>query len=287
MCYRTFLILIMVLIGCGDKSTGPDQSIGPNHEEGDLVVDLPNGSKMAFIWIEPGTFIMGAPESEEGRSTFEGPQHQVTLTKGYYLGKYEVTQGQWMQVMGTQPWGSEIDSIGSDFPALRITWRGAQDFMAKLNAQTDGAIYRLPTEAEWEHACRAGTNTSWFFGRSVNSLSEYAWWDGNVDGPQKVGGRLANPWRIYDLYGNAYEWTQDWWAPYASANPQIDPQGASEVVSQTSQGFYTEHVIRGGGYNTPAQQLRSAARFQFFFPQIYREVGFRVLREDTSVLSSQ
>ena len=137
----------------------------PGSHGGELVALLPGGAEMGFIWIEPGVFQMGSPDSEAGRYGNEGPVHEVEISQGFYLGKYEVTQGQWESVMGETPWsGGSYVVEDSSHPAVSISWHDVQRFVAKLNDAAGDSLYRLPTEAEWEYACRAGTSTRWSFG---------------------------------------------------------------------------------------------------------------------------
>ena len=137
----------------------------PGSHGGELVVSLPGGAEMEFVWISPGTFQMGSPNSEAGRNSNEGPVHEVEISQGFYLGKYEITQGQWESVMGETPWsGQSYVQSNSSHPAVYISWEDMRRFAAKLNSEAGEAVYRLPTEAEWEYACRAGTQTQWSFG---------------------------------------------------------------------------------------------------------------------------
>lgn len=251
------ILLAFFILSCGDKSTGPviePESI-PNHETGDLIVDLPGGAKMAFIWVEPGTLRIA------GYLPMEIPN-------GYYLGKYELTQRQWEKVMLTSQWPRrDEDEDGFpelDYPAYNISWFDAKDFAKTLTAlQNDGGIYRLPTGYEWVYASRAGTITDWFFGSSPDALSDYAWWGKNVDRAQIVGTKLPNPWGFYDIYGNVWEMTQDY----------IDyfPSGALIFV-------------QGGGYNTMSTgDVSSKWPRIFYYTAKDPDVGVRILREGPKV----
>jgi len=147
-------------------------SVGYANEE--IIVDLPGGATMAFVWIEPGTFTMGSPSSEPGRWDDEGPQHEVTISRGFYLGKFEVTQGQWQAVMGTRPWaGESYVRENPNHPAVYISWNDVQAFIQKWNEAAEDSLYRLPTEAEWEYACRAGSVTRWSFGDDESQLGYF------------------------------------------------------------------------------------------------------------------
>jgi len=177
---------------------------------------LLDGAEMEMVWIEPGMFMMGSPDTEPGRWENEGPLHEVTLTQGFYLGKYELTQEQWESVMKTRPWaGQALIEEGPNIPAQFISRGDVQAFIDSLNAAEGSAVYRLPTEAEWEYACRAGTTTIWSFGDDEGLVGEYVWHSGNTRGvgeayAHRVGMKLPNPWGLYDMHGNVYEWVQDW-----------------------------------------------------------------------------
>ena len=222
-----------------------------------LSIDLPDEAQMDFVWIDPGTFLMGSPDSEEGRFADEGPQHEVTISKGFYLGQFVVTQAQWESVMGPPPW-AEKEQVQSNpaHPAVYISWGDTQAFILRLNDTAGEELYRLPTEAEWEYACRAGTITSWSFGEDESQLGDHAWyrdnaWDVELDYGQPVGAKLPNPWGLFDMHGNVYEWCQDWLGWY-STDSLVDPTGLST-------GPY--RVFRGGSFYSPAPgSVRSAMR---------------------------
>ena len=172
------------------------------------------------------------------------------------MGKYEVTQGQWESVMGTRPWqGQNYVRSGSDYPAVYVSWEDAQEFIRRLNVPLGSNVYRLPTEAEWEYACRAGTTTRWFFGHSYSQLTHYAWywnnaWDVGEKYAHSVGTKRANRWGLYDMHGNVWEWVQDWYGyNYYHYSPSVDPQGPSSGSGR---------VIRGGCLLLP-QQPRGVA----------------------------
>ena len=221
--------------------------------EGDPPID------MAFVWIEPGVFQMGSPASEEGRDSDEGPLHEVELSRGFWLGKYEVTQGEWEAVMGTRPWrGKDYVQPNSSHPAVYISWNDVQAFIDMLNTAAGEVVYRLPTEAEWEYACRAGTTTRWSFGDDVSQLTDYAWYGGNACSEGEcyarvVGTKLPNPWKLHDMHGNVFEWVQDWYSRrYYNSSPRVDPQGPST-------GSY--RITRGGHFRNEASVLRAAFRW--------------------------
>jgi|GEM_PF-1540121 len=199
--------------------------LDPNHGEakklrekisgyfGPPVLDLGNGVKLATVKIQSGKFTMGSPASEAARKNDE-TQKSVTIDKDFYMGESEVTQAQWKAVMGTTPWkGQSNVKEGDAYPATYVSWDDAQAFMQKLS-QLTGKKVRLPSEAEWEYACRAGTTTAYSFGDSDRNLSDYAWWRKNAfdigeEYAHEVKTKKPNPWGLYDMHGNVWEWCED------------------------------------------------------------------------------
>lgn len=218
---------------------------------------------------------MGSPDSEEGRWDDEGPVHEVEISAGFWLGKYEVTQEQWELVMETSPWSGQ-DFVASEpsHPAVYISWDDVQRFIAKLNDAEGEALYRLPSEAEWEYACRAGSATRWSFGDDESQLTHYAWswenaWDVGEQYAHAVGQKEPNAWGLYDMHGNVWEWVQDWYAYSYNSSPRVDPPGPSSGSSR---------VIRGGGFGNAAQGVRSASRDNYSPADRYAVIGMRLLR---------
>ena len=264
------------------KPDAADKFIGK--EAGQVRDD--NDLKMKLVWCPPGEFTMGSPPSEEGR-TFNEDQVNVTLTKGFWLGKYEVTQDQWKQVMGTTPWkenGKVRDHVkeGDDFPVTYVSWDDAVTFLDKLTSQERaagrlpaGEKYTLPTEAQWESACRVGakTSTRFSFGNDDSALSDYAWWggilgDANVKNEQyahMVGTRKPNGWGLHDMHGNVWEWCLDKYSDKL-------PGGTDPVVSSGG----SVRAFRGGGWNGYAARCRSADRRRNSGGHRTNFVGFRV-----------
>ncbi len=248
-------------------------------ENKNFTIPLSDTVDLDMIWIEPGTFIMGSPEDELGRFSSER-QHQVTLTQGYWMGKFEVTRAQYEAVMGTNPSGSGR----ADLPVARVNWSESMEFCAKLTAiereagrLPEGYEYTLPTEAQWEYACRAGTTTALNSGKNLSDekqcpeMDEVGWYgnnsrysNGNMD-THPVGQKLPNAWGLYDMHGNVWEWCLDWYGTYPAA-AVIDPMGADT-------GFY--RVNRGGSIAREASSCRSAARNGPPDGQ-YIDAGFRV-----------
>ncbi|MEW6753046.1 MAG: formylglycine-generating enzyme family protein [Candidatus Latescibacterota bacterium] len=239
------------------------------------TVTLPGGAaRMEFVWIEPGTFVMGSPQTEDGRFEDEGPQHEVRLTQGLWMGKYEVTQGQWEAVMATRPWqGQDYVQQGPDYPATHVSWPDVQEFVRRLNQAAGEDLYRLPTEAEWEYACRAGTTTPWSSGSSASQLQDHAWYDGNTQQAgetyaHKVGTKDPNAWGLHDMHGNVAEWCQDWADPPYPAEPQVDPVGPARSAYR---------FVRGGAFNSSMQSMRSATRYDFVMTDRGATLGARLV----------
>ena len=197
---------------CQVKVTAEDGDTSPET----ITVDLPGGATMDMVRVAPGTFTMGSPADEPERWNSEGPEHEVTIPQGFYLGKYELTQGQWESVMGTTPWEADTVRVqhSPNNPAVHISWYKVQDFIDSLNVAEGDWMYRLPTEAEWEYACRAGTETIWSFGDDGAQLGQYAWFADNATNvgevyAHEVGTKLPNQLALHDMHGNVYEWCRD------------------------------------------------------------------------------
>jgi formylglycine-generating enzyme required for sulfatase activity len=225
--------------------------------------DLGKGIKLDLVLIPAGKFMMGSPESEPGRQQNE-TQHEVTLTKPFYIGKYEVTQEQWQSVMGSNP-SSRIK--GEKLPVTNVSWEDCQEFIKKLNAKTNGG-YRLPTEAEWEYACRAGTNTAYSFGDSLTKN------DANYGGPKEenikaAGSYNANAFGLYDMHGNVWEWCEDWLGDYP-AEAVKNPRGPAKGTSR---------MLRGGAFTNNVSEARCSYRINNISPSSWHvNVGFRLAR---------
>jgi formylglycine-generating enzyme required for sulfatase activity len=210
---------------------------------------------------------MGSPETERDRKPNEVPQHEVTITTPFYMGKYEVTQEQWDAVMAsTLPNPSQFR--GPKYPVQRVTWGRSVEFCEKLG-RTTGRSVRLPTEAEWEYACRAGTRTAFSFGDAYALTDAYAWFGDNAEQTaHPVGEKKPNPWGLYDMHGNVWEWCQDWHVDRYEAAAAADPQGPLSG---------THRVLRGGSWLTGADGCRSAHRDPFNPNFRSANRGFRAL----------
>jgi formylglycine-generating enzyme required for sulfatase activity len=224
----------------------------------ELVVDLGGGVRMKFVRIPAGSFRMGGDKYDD-----EKPVHRVTITKGFYMGVYPVTQGQWQKVMGDNPSHFKGDD---NCPVEQVSWEDCQKFCEKLR-QRDGRPYRLPTEAEWEHACRAETTTEYYTGDGEDALKRAGWYLGNSDRKTHPAGKLApNKWGLYDMHGNVWQWCQDWYGPY--------PTGDVEDQKGPSKGEY--RVLRGGSWGHFPEHCRAAYRLRNAPADRYGNAGCRV-----------
>ncbi len=229
-----------------------------------------------FVYIAPGTFPMGSPEYESGRSDDE-IMHEVTLTKGFYMLKTPVTQRQWQAVMGNNP--SSFMAGGDNCPVENVSWNECQEFIKRLNEGEDG-IYRLPTEAEWEYACRAGSSTPLCNGEISELycahdpiLNEVGWYCGNSSRKSRpVAQKSPNAWGLYDMHGNVSEWCQDWYGEYGS-DSQTDPCGPASASGK---------VVRGGSWLSNAKNCRSASRLDWLPDSRIEFIGFRLVKEISS-----
>lgn len=247
-----------------------------------------------MVWIPPGTFQMGSPSSEPGRNDDE-QQHTVTLTNGFYMGVTEVTLGQWRAFVKETRYKTEAEkdrwayvfdgktwvlkkgtswkkpgfAQKEDHPVTCISWNDAQEFVKWVNKKEGVDIYRLPTEAEWEYASRAGSTTAYSFGNDAGSLGEYAWYDKNSGGKtHPVAQKQPNAWGLHDIHGNVFEWCSDLYGDYQEGSV-TDPIGASTG---------SKRLKRGGGWYYEANFCRSAARSGYNPSSRYSSLGFRLAR---------
>jgi len=231
------------------------QEVKPGKEE---VIDLGEGVKLDMVLIPSGKFMMGLTKKEledikvefqeelkkDGKEqlldavdlimSIQGKQHEVTLTKPFYMGKHEVTQEQWEALMGKNP----STTKGAKLPVTNVSWEDCQEFIKKLNAKTDGG-YRLPTEAEWDYACRAGTTTAYSFGDKITP-KDANYWDSKIGKPVAVGSYKPNAFGLFDMHGNVWEWCEDWHGeyPFAVTDPKGPATGNRRVIRGGSSGYY-------------------------------------------------
>jgi len=214
-----------------------------------------------YVTIQPGTFKMGCSEEDKLCDPDENPQHTVKITKPFQLAKLEVTQAQWQVVMGNNP--SRFK--GETLPVEQVSYEQVQEFLKRMNARNDGFKYRLPTEAEWEYAARAGTT-----GPNSGALDDIAWHKGNSAGKSHpVGQKKPNAWGLFDMEGNVYEWTADWFFDYEE-DPQTDPKGPET-------GF--EKIPRGGSWDSTPKGVRTSNRNMLEPEEGNFNIGFRLVRD--------
>ncbi len=264
----TLLTLTTAMLAWGQ--TGDKAENDPNGQVVDLATSIPirpqqdppknftNSIGMKFVWIPPGTFMMGSPKGEEGRDPDElnnETQHKVTLTKGFYMGVHLVTQEQWQAVMGDNPSHFKGEN---KLPVEQVNWDDCQEFVKKLRDK-DKKRYRLPSEAEWEYSCRAGTTTPFHLGKTIST--DQANYDGNYvygngkkgvfrDKTTPVDSFPANAWGLHDMHGNVWQFCQDWYGDYPQKDV-VDPQGPEKGA---------ERVVRGGDFGMGPKYCRSAFR---------------------------
>ena len=226
-------------------------------------------ASIEFVAISPGEFMMGCSAGDKLCADDEKPAHLVRITKKFEIGKYLVTQAQWQAVMGKDP----SFFPGADRPVDRVNWNDTQEFVKRLNAKNYGYHYRLPTEAEWEYAARAGTKKA-----HVGTPATSAWYIANSGGQtHPVGKKEPNPWGIYDMYGNVWEWVQDFYSPtYYSTSPQADPPGPADDSPAAASRL---RELRGGAWGSNESELRASRRNRTILTDIANFRGFRVVRE--------
>ena len=227
----SFMTLFLIILGCSSNRS--------------MTIDLGDGIKMEMVLINEGTFTMGS-DYDMGEED-ESPLRNITITKPFYIGKYEVTQEQWKQIMGTNP----SQYKGPKNPVDTVSWNDCRIFLEKLSTKT-GRQFGLPTEAQWEYSCRAGTTTKWSFGKTDDKAGEYAWFrDNSQNKTHPAGGKKPNMWGLYDMHGNLGEWCSDFYINPYSHKDLIDPKGPETGDSR---------VIRGGAWGDSPDNIRSAYR---------------------------
>ncbi len=222
---------------------------------------------MKFVYIRPGTFTMGSPDDAPEAQKAETPQHRVTITKGFYMQTTEVIQAQWEKVMGENP--SHFKEFGGSRPVENVSWRDVRAFIKKLNEQDADHAYRLPTEAEWEYACRAGAQTTYYTGDNEADLDRAGWYVENSDDKtHPVGEKAPNAFGLYDMHGNVREWCADAWR-YGYEDAPADGGARTDDASP-------KRVVRGGAWASPSEDCRAAARSWFVFTYRSPGCGFRL-----------
>jgi formylglycine-generating enzyme required for sulfatase activity len=286
--FRFLLAVTLVgICGCSGQEKDPAKSSSVEHPQvtrKDPPKNSTNSIGMKFVWIPPGTFMKGSPTEEQPRLANE-PRRKVTLTKGFYMGAYSVTQEEWQTVMGNNPSPFKDEK---NLPVVCVSWDDCQEFVKKLQ-EKDKKPYRLPTESEWEYACRAGTTTPFHFGETIstdqaNYNGEGTYGTGKVGVYRKkatpVGSFPANAWGLHDMHGNVYQWCQDCYSDETHASSKGDSrwpvgQQPDAVDPQGPQGKCDDyHVVRGGSYTRLPLQCRSASRIEAGGRK--DQVGFRI-----------
>ena len=253
------------------KRSGANSSAKPPIAEKEFVVPA---CGMKLNWVAAGEFRMGSPDGEAGRSNDEGPQTEVRISRGFWLGSFTVTQEEW-RVVAEEATGLNAEPSyfrGDRLPVEQVSWNDCEQWLQELNTLEEARLpkgfqYRLPTEAEWEFVCRAGTSTRFHFGSGDEQLDEHGWYSGNSRSQtHAVGEKKPNGWGFHDLHGNVWEWCGDWYGPLAGGRV-TDPKGAN---------FGTNRVFRGGSWGVAASRCRSA--YRVWNKPGYRDytVGFRV-----------
>lgn len=290
------LCTLLLVMGCSKQGNSEqpstqstaqvkqDQALDAGQSVQALSSSQQNGSQQVianqdFVLIKAGSFQMGEADS---------PQQQVNITDDFYLSKYEVTQAQWQAVMGSSSFDLDQSNSFYNLPGMKeritkpdhpatVSWNDAQRFIEKLNKLDPQHSYRLPTEAEWEYAAKAGTNTPYSFGNDQNQLKHYAWYgeDFRTGGSHPVGQKRPNPWGLYDMHGNVWEWVAD---GFVSVEERFSGSPSTAVLDNPQVLKGTEKVVKGGSWHITADGWTSA--FRKSYPADYRgiSIGFRLVK---------
>ena len=252
------LLFSSLLTACSDSDTTPepsDAAAQPEQlaaSESTFEATVMNLVGMEFVLIPAGEFMMGCGASDWACEDAEKPQHRVKISRPFYLGKYEVTQSEWEAVMENNP----SKFTGDSNPVENVSWDDVRIFIQRLNEKEETDKYRLPTEAEWEYAARAGATGAFHFGDDVASLGRYAWFGGNASRhSHPVGQKQANKWGLHDMHGNVWEWVAD---SYEGA--YYSRSGTSDPVNSGNPNHPLSRVLRGGGWDVSVWSLRLASR---------------------------
>ncbi|GBD53612.1 SUMF1/EgtB/PvdO family nonheme iron enzyme [Microcystis aeruginosa NIES-298] len=233
-----------------------------------ITEKLPKGVTLEMVGLPAGQFLMGSPDSGPDAKSEEKPQHLVKVNS-FAIGKYPVTQAQYEAVMGNNP--SRFQNNPQN-PVEKVSWNDAQAFCQKLS-QISGKTYRLPTEAEWEYACRAGTTTRYYFGDDANQLGDYAWYAGNSQQTtHPVGQKKPNAWGLYDMSGNVWEWCEDNWHDSYENAPK---DGSAWLTNDNDYRIRINRIVRGGSFYYNPYRCRSASRLTHYV--LNDNIGFRVV----------
>jgi len=266
--------------------------------EKEIKIDLGNGVTLEMVRIPAGVFQMGSPSTEANRCSNEGPVHTVTISKDFYMGKFQVTQSQWRHIIGNNSssnkggkfqviqslWqyiiGNNLSSNkGGDFPVGNVSWNDCQRFISELNIKySNNGEFSLPTEAEWEYACRGGTTSAYYWGNEING--DYCWYTENSNyQTHPVGQKLPNKFGLYDMNGNVFEWCNDKYDAYPIEQKHGNFKGfrytIGSVTDPIKPGVY--NILRGGGHGSCAAHCRSAYRSYCGPLSLNNFIGFRLV----------
>ena len=279
----TLVFSVGCSVGAQAKSSDKPKTAGPKQ----MTLELGKGVTMKLALVPAGEFMMGGKFTpaqavklyggKEAHYAGEHPRHKVTISKPFYMGICEVTQSQWEAVMDAKPYdGKMLTKIGPDYPASWVNWTEAAEFCSKLSKKI-GKMVTLPSEAQWEYACRAGSDTEYCYGDDKKKVGDYAWWFGNMIDNDKAksyarkgGLRKPNAWGLYDMHGNVWEWCRDWYSKdFYAGGKNVDPEYTKETKTR---------CVRGGSWYNGEVHCRSAARNSWCGPN-YRHYnyGFRVM----------
>lgn len=245
-------------------------------DENEAVLHLNDSTSIPFVLIPAGSFLMGSSETEADRQKDEGPVVQVEISESFFLGQYEITQAQWLAVMGSNPSIFKDQTNYGDYPVDMISWNDCQAFIDSLNSFGMGR-YRMPTEAEWEYSARAGTNTRFHWGddEGYKEIYQYAWFNPNsMARSMPVGIKEPNQWNLYDMIGNMWEWCSDWKGAYENADSIAYDPGGPEMGE--------EKIFRGGSWFNPPNVCRTANRNAHEPETGYSNIGLRLVLENKS-----
>jgi formylglycine-generating enzyme required for sulfatase activity len=293
---RAVVLVASGVVGCpsiesAKRGDDPTWTLGPAAFDGSQAGDQREVAGLELCWCPPGEFTMGSPAGELERRPDED-QVRVTLTRGFWMGRHEVTQGQWKRVLGALPGELTAELPGGDeFPVGNVNFAEAEAFCDRLTELgrrsgelPEGWEFRLPTEAQWEYACRAGTTTATAFGDQLGSVQanfQGQPYNGAEAGPSlqraaPVGSYPANPWGLHDMHGNAFEWCRDWYHARLPGGADPDLRDAQESASRSEHGDLSR-VRRGGCWADEGWPCRSAFRLRFEPERRYDHIGFRVV----------
>jgi len=229
------------------------------------IKDWTNPFGMRFSLVLPGAFVMGSTFGEEN----ERAPHQIVINRPFYIGSYVVTQQNWRSLMDTEPWKDDPHvREGDNYPAVNVSWFDAQNYLTQISEADGHSSYYLPTEEEWEYAARAGTSTEFSFGDDERDMRFYGWYRDITQNAEEyaheVGRKRPNPWSLYDIHGNVWEWMDDWYYGSYNSAPRLNP---------------VEKVLRGGGWDYPAYGARSAFRNHLLPTRSNHVIGIRLIRK--------